>query len=412
MVKPMSIRLLYITAEAFPTYHADLAVLFGKYLPRLGLFTDIVTEAMNASASSKSTLNWDGGEALLCQVPANRGFYHIVKFMHNVSCLLRCDPKKYDAIQVRDLPIAALFALLIARYKKLPFYYWMSYPQSEGQIHRAKSRGWRAGIRYFFPLILGHIGKFVLYKLVMPYADHNFVQSTKMREDLVALGLSYEKMTPVPMAVDLETARIEDIQPIDDDRLAGKRVVIYMGTLGRNRQIDVLFQMLAVVRKKQPDILLVIAGSTEDTDHLAWLKKEAERIGVNDAILWVGWMPMTEAWRYARASEVGLSPVPRGFLLDMGIPTKVLEYMALNVPVLCNDNPYQEQAVKESGAGLCVSLTAENFAEALLELLENTAQRKRMATLGRQYITEFWNYEKLAADVFAVYQNLLKRSGI
>jgi glycosyltransferase involved in cell wall biosynthesis len=96
----------------------------------------------------------------------------------------------------------------------------------------------------------------------------------------------------------------------------------------------------------------------------------------------------------------------------MGIPTKVLEYMALNVPVLCNDNPYQEQAVNESGAGLCVSLTAENFAEALLELLENTAQRKRMATLGRQYITEFWNYEKLAADVFAAYQNLLKRSSI
>jgi len=411
MVKPMSIRLLYITAEAFPTYHADLAVLFGKYLPRLGLFTDIVTEA-NSSDTSKSTINWDGGEALLCQVPANRGFYHIVKFMHNVNSLLRCDSQKYDAIQVRDLPVAALFGLIIARYKKLPFYYWMSYPQSEGQIHRAKSRGWRAGIRYFFPLILGHIGKFILYKIVMPYADHNFVQSTKMREDLVQLGLPFEKMTPVPMAVDLDTAKIEDIQPINDVRLAGKRVVIYMGTLGRNRQIEVLFEMLALVRKKLPDILLVIAGSTEDAGHLAWLKKEAERIGVNDAIVWTGWIPMSEAWRYARTAEVGLSPVPRGFLLDMGIPTKVLEYMALNVPVLCNDNPYQEQAVKESGAGLCVSLSAENFAEALLELLENTAQRKRMATMGRQYITEFWNYEKLAADVFAVYQNLLKPHSI
>ncbi len=408
----MSIRLLYLTHEAFPTYHADLAVLFGKYLPRLGLFTDIVTEAMDSSDTSKSTINWIGGEALLCHVPANRGFYHIVKFIHNIRSLLSCDAKKYDAIQVRDLPVAALFGLIIARYKKLPFYYWMSYPQSEGQIHRAKSRGWQAGLRYFFPLIQGHIGKFLLYKVVMPYADHNFVQSTKMREDLVALGLPYASMTPVPMAVDLETAKIEDIQPIDDDRLTGKRVVIYMGTLDRTRQIEVLFEMLALVRKKLPDVLLVIVGSTEDTGHLTWLEQEAKRIGVTDSIVWTGWMPMSEAWRYARAAEVGLSPIPRGFLLDMGIPTKALEYMALNVPVLCNDNPYQEQAVNESGAGLCVSLTAENFADALLELLENNDQRKRMATLGRQYITDFWNYEKLATNVFAVYQNLLKKPSI
>lgn len=404
----MSIRLLYLTHEAFPTYHADLAVLFGKYLPRLGLFTDVVTEALAASDTSKSTVSWVGGEALLCDVPHNRGFYHLVKFTHNLRRLMRCDPEKYDAIQVRDLPVAALFGLIIARYKKLPFFYWMSYPQSEGQIHRAKARGWRAGVRYFFPLIQGHIGKFLLYKLVMPHADHNFVQSTKMREDLVQIGLPFAKMTPVPMAVDLETTKIEDITPIDDDRLIGKRVVIYMGTLDRTRQIEVLFEMLALVRKKLPDVLLVIVGSTEDTGHLTWLKKEAERIAVTDAIIWTGWLPMSEAWRYTRAAEVGLSPIPRGFLLDMGIPTKALEYMALNIPVLCNDNPYQEQAVKESGAGLCVSLTAENFAEALLELLENTERRKLMATLGRQYITQFWNYETLASSVFDVYQNLLK----
>jgi len=408
----MPIRLLYLTHEPFPTYHADLAVLFGKYLPRLGLLADIVTEAMAESDTLKATTDWLGGNALLFDMPSNRGLQHIVKFIHNVVSLLRCDAKKYDAIQVRDLPVAALFALIIARYKKLPFYYWMSYPQSEGQIHRAKERGWRAGVRYFFPLMQGHIGKFLLYKVVMPRADHNFVQSEKMREDLVELGLPFAKMTPVPMAVDLETTRVEDITPIDDARLAGKRVVLYMGTLDRTRQIEVLFEMLALARKKQPDIVLVIVGSTADTGHMAWLKQEAERIAVNDSVIWTGWLPMSEAWRYTRVAEVGLSPIPRGFLLDMGIPTKALEYMALNVPVLCNDNPYQKRAVEESGAGICVSLTAENFSNALLELLENTEQRQRMTTLGRQYITQFWNYEKVATDLFDVYQRLLKKTSI
>ena len=403
----MSIRLLYLTHEGFPTYHADLAVLFGKYLPRLGLFSDIVTEAMDADDSSKSTLDWVGGEPILCQVPDNRALHHVAKFMHNMRSLLACDKQKYDAIQVRDLPVAAVFALLIARYKKLPFFYWMSYPQSEGQIDRARARGWRAGLRYFFPLILGHIGKFLLYKIVMPNADHNFVQSDKMRADLVAIGLPYEKMTPVPMGVDLETSKIEDISPSDDERLVGKRVVIYLGTLDRTRRIDVLFEMLALARNKIPNVLLVIAGSTADTAHANWLHQEAERMGVNDAIIWTGWLPMAQAWRYARAAEVGLSPIPRGFLLDMGIPTKTLEYMALNIPVLCNDNPDQEYIVQNSGAGLCVSLTGENFANALLELLENDQRREHMASVGRQYIAQFRSYEAIASAAFSVYQRLL-----
>jgi glycosyltransferase involved in cell wall biosynthesis len=286
----------------------------------------------------------------------------------------------------------------------------MSYPQSEGQIHRAQSRGVSAGLRYFFPLILGHIGKFLLYRIVMPRADHNFVQSDKMREDLVKIGLPFEKMTPVPMAVDLDSAKIEEIHPIDDDRLKGKRVVIYMGCLDLTRKIEVLFEMIALARKTVPNVLLVIVGSTEDKIHLNWLEKEAERIGVTDSIIWTGWLPMSQAWRYARASEVGLSPIPRGFLLDMGIPTKTLEYMALNIPVLCNDNPDQEKVTQESGAGICVSLTGEKFAEALLTLLQDTPRREQMAKVGRQYIAEFRSYEKLASSVFAVYQNLLKKS--
>jgi glycosyltransferase involved in cell wall biosynthesis len=408
----MSIRLLYLTRETFPTHHADLTALFGKYLPRLGLFTDIVTEALDPSESEGYNINWVGGEAFVCDAPTNRGFYYITKLWHNIRWLMRCDPKKYDAIQVREQPVAALFALIIARYKKLSFYYWMSYPLSEGQILRARSRGWRAGMRYFFPLVQGYIGKFLLYKVIMPRADHVFVQSEKMREDLVQLGLPFAKMTPVPMAVDLEAAKIEDIPAIDDERLVGKRVVIYMGTLERTRRIDVLFEMIALVRETIPDVLLVIVGSTADADHLEWLKKEAERLAVTDSIVWTGGVSVMQAWRYARAAEVGLSPFPRGFLLDSATPTKAIEYMALNLPVLCNDNPDQAQAIQESGAGICVTLSAENFAEALLELLQNTERREQMATAGRKYIAQFRSYEKLSGDLFNVYQNLLRKTSV
>ena len=138
----MSFRLLYLTCEAFPTHNADLTALFGKYLPRLGLFSDIVTEAVDASDTSKSAVDWEGGDTLLCHAPINRALYHAVRFIHNIRSLLSCNPKKYDAIQVRDQPIVALFALIIAHHKKLPFYYWVSYPYPEAHLYIGKTGAW------------------------------------------------------------------------------------------------------------------------------------------------------------------------------------------------------------------------------------------------------------------------------
>jgi len=37
-------RLIYFTAEQWPTFRADLVALFGKYLPRRGVTCDLVTE--------------------------------------------------------------------------------------------------------------------------------------------------------------------------------------------------------------------------------------------------------------------------------------------------------------------------------------------------------------------------------
>ena len=40
----MDIRILFLSAETCPAYHADVNTLFGKYLPKYGIHTDIVAE--------------------------------------------------------------------------------------------------------------------------------------------------------------------------------------------------------------------------------------------------------------------------------------------------------------------------------------------------------------------------------
>jgi glycosyltransferase involved in cell wall biosynthesis len=405
MANSSKIRLLYLTAEAWPTFRADVAVLFGKYLPRLGITTDLLTE--QETAATGHATSWPGGAPLLFEVPHRRALFYPIKLWRSIRGLIKADANQYDAIQVRDMPVIAMFGLWVARLKGLTFFYWMSFPQSEGQVFRAKARGPKAGLKYWFPLLQGLIGQWILYKLVLPYADHIFVQSLQMVEDVAIYGIDKAKMTPVPMGVDLEISQANEISPSDDPRLTSKRIAVYLGTLDRARNIEILFEMLARAKASCPELILVLVGDTEDNDHRQWLKNQAHLAGVAEAVMWTGWLPTAKAWSYVKAAEVGLSPFPRSYLLDSASPTKAIEYMAVGLPVVVNDNPDQARAVTESGAGLCVPLNAESFATALLELLENSGKRAEMATKGKEYVAHNRGYDQIAIIVAETYSKTL-----
>jgi glycosyltransferase involved in cell wall biosynthesis len=400
------LRLLYLTAEQWPTFRPDVIALFGKYLPRNGIFSDLVSER-DLATTIEDAPAWTGGAALLCTVPHNRGAQYLLKLWHNLRVLASLDASKYDAIQVRDMSLSALAGLLVARMKGIQFFYWLSYPQSEGQIARANSRGIKAGMRFFFPLVQGLFGKWLMYRIILPRADHVFVQSRQMQIELARRGIPMARMTAVPMAVDTEIASSQRIVPVYDVRLAGKRVIVYLGTLDQNRQIDILLQMLVHIRISVPDILLLLVGDTNDAAHRECLKQEAQRLGVADLIVWTGWLDAELAWRYVSAAEVGLSPIPRGYLLDMGSPTKALEYMALNLPVVGNDNPDQAQVIAESGGGLCVRLEPRRFAEAVITLLHDEGLRQSMGAAGHRYVSAKRAYHKLAAQLAETYYGML-----
>jgi glycosyltransferase involved in cell wall biosynthesis len=405
MPKP-DLRILFLTAETCPTFRADVNVLFGKYLPRHGILTDIVA---GRTPGIIENVQWGGGEAFLCDVEGGATKKHIKILWHSIWQLFRAERSRYKAFQVRDMPVLAAFGLLAARIKGLPFYYWMSYPIPEGQIELAMERGMAAGLmKFLFPLVSGQVGRFLLYRVVLRRADQVFVQSDRMKEDMVARGVSPARMTPVPMGVDLEDVRLENLPPVDDARLKGRRILVYLGTLDRPRRIEILFEMLGRVRRQIPEALLILVGDTADDVHRAWLMQQAQKAEVADAVLWTGWLPMKEGWRYVRAAEVALSPFPRGYLLDCSSPTKVPEYLALGVPVVCNDNPDQAKVIHESGAGLCVPYTPEEFAAAVLSILRKKHDdENQLLSSGFDYVKAQRSYERISLMVAEVYKKLL-----
>lgn len=397
-------RILFLTYEPWPTHRADLVILFGKYLRRLGITSDIVAEAEECGASPAS--DWSGGKIIGCKRPRRRPAQHVAKLWLNLKTVFGADPSQYDCIQVRDMSLSALAGLIAARMKGMRFVYWLSYLQSEGHIARARSRGPRAGLKYWYPLLEGLIGRFILYRLVLPRADHIFVQSDAMKTHLSAVGISDIKMTPVPMGVDFEESVVQQEELAPVPALAGRRPIIYLGIQDQERRVDLLLDVLVCVKKEIPEAILVMAGDTHDQAYRNWMRDKAERLGLEQDIIWTGWIPRAEAWNYVRVSDVGLSPFPRGNVLDTCSPTKAVEYMALGIPVVCNDNPDQRKVIESSGAGYCVPLDATHFADAVVTLLRDKQKACAMGQRGMAYVKSSRSYAQLAFDVAATYEKI------
>lgn len=398
------IRLLYAIAETYPTHRADIRALFGRYLPSCGIKSDLLT----CAAGGERGAQWEGGETILGEQTGGAMKNRLQMLVHMVRTLLSFPKDKYDAVQIRDMPVVATLAIIIGWFRKYRVLYWMSYPIPEGQIELAKERKLGSGImKYLYPLVSGYVGRFLLYRFVLKNVFHIFVQSEVMKKEMVEKGIAEEKLTPVPMGVDLEIVRNHHENLAEDARFKGKTILIYLGIMERARKIWILFDMLRIVRKTHPDTILVLAGDTPDVDHRNWLLAEAKRQGLDDVIIWTGWLSMAQAWSYVKAADIALSPYPRGHLLDSASPTKVAEYMALGIPVVANDQPDQAYTLSASGAGVSVEYSGENFAREVIQLIEDPQARARMAKAGPEWVKVHRSYESLTPQLADVYRKLL-----
>lgn len=401
-------RILYLTPEPWPTFRADVATLVGRELPRCGITSDLVT----ARDDSVAWQPWTGGEPRLCRSMGGRFAKHVVRTLHAIRWLARARASRYDAIQVRDMPVMAALALAFGAVFGLPVIYWMSYPISRGLMLLAGERR-REGSRWnWLPTwVRGFVGQMLLERWVLRRAAFVIVQSERMRDELVELGVPADRLLPVPMGVDVAAVdRALQASP-EPGGWPDRTVVGYLGTLDRPRRIDVLLEMAALLRKDVPDLMLVLVGDTGDAPHRQRLEQHTDKLALRGHVHITGWLPTAEAWRMIRRASVALSPVPRGVLLDCSSPTKVAEYLALGIPVVCNDNPDQQQLIEASAAGTCVPLTADAFASAVLSWLEMApAERSRRAEAGRSHVLRCRDYPRLASMLADEYVRRLSRS--
>lgn len=364
--------------------------------------------AQRGNSVSEKDAQWNGGEVILGKrAQHGRIKNQILSFLHDLKTI-RLVGSNFDLIQVRNKIILGIAALLTAMRYNIPFFYWMSFPYPEDDLEWVHVQGLSLGwSRLLATWLRGILTSLILYYFLLPRSDHVFVQSDRMKKDLIAHGISANKITPVTMGVDLEIIQKSKISKIDDHRLNGKRVIVYLGALDKTRRIDFLFEVLAKVCTEDENAILLLVGDAAEASDIEWLNKRAIQLGVEEAIIWLGWLPREIAWRYVRTAEVGVSPIPPGYIYDCSSPTKAGEYLALGLPVVVNEQPDQAKIILESGGGFCVKYEIKDFSEAILKILRNRELAIKMGQKGSAYIRKNRSYHVLSIKLAKRYKELL-----
>jgi glycosyltransferase involved in cell wall biosynthesis len=399
-------KFLFVTRDKYPPYRPDTAFLFAEELAGRGHQIDWLLQAEHVASTAKK-VQWGGGTAWIAKAGAGESSIGKIKGILFDACNdLRMFPlarkRHYDFIQVKDKFFSAVTGLVAAKLYGLKFVYWLSFPFPEDMLYRMRE----GCSRYpYLDYVRGHLFKLLLYRIIVPNASHVFVQSDQMKNDIAAMGIPKHKLTPVPMGVSMR--RIPSPSDYKHDvSCEQEKTVVYLGALDRIRRIDFLIRVFHQVHCRVPGAKLYLVGSSFDPADTASLERLAAGMGLRDAVVFTGFLPMEEAWRYVARAAVAVSPFYPTPVLQSTSPTKLIEYMAMAKPVVVNDHPEQRQVIAGSGGGICVPYDEAAFADAVVELLTKPSEAKAMGLRGRRYVAECRSYAVLADRVEQCYRQL------
>ncbi len=137
--------------------------------------------------------------------------------------------------------------------------------------------------------------------------------------------------------------------------------------------------ILPRIRARRPRATLRIVGAAPS--------RAVRKLGELPGVTVTGTVP--DVRPYVRTSAVSVAPL----VIARGTQNKVLEAMAMGVPVVAS--PAAAEGVDAvPGRHLLVAATPDEFADAVLQLMESSEERRRLAEAGRARVLSHHDWER------------------
>lgn len=210
-------------------------------------------------------------------------------------------------------------------------------------------------------------------------ADLCLAPSRTIAQRLSELGVAGDRVAQIPRGIDLDLFRPDRRDPAALARwgLDGRRVVLYVGRLSKEKNLDALLDAYRRVQTTRPDVALLLVG---DGPHGAALARRGAPLGVRFA----GVLHAHElAAVYASADVLAFPSETETF------GNVVVEAQASGLPVVVARGGAAHETVLHGVTGLVVDGEPGDLARALASVLDDPAARARMGNAAHRFAQRY-----------------------
>jgi PEP-CTERM/exosortase A-associated glycosyltransferase len=231
-----------------------------------------------------------------------------------------------------------------------------------------------------------------------------------LRREVIARGLSADKVTIIPNAVDPEEFAFE--RAIDGTLrgtmdLDGRTVLGFIGSWYAYEGLDLAIRALPLVLAERPDAALLLIGGGPAEQRLRDL---AATLGVGASIRFVGRVPHADVQRYYDLVDLFVYPRHSMRLTELVTPLKPLEAMASGRIVLASDVGGHKELIRDGETGFLFRAgDAEALARAVIDVLARRADWPRVQRTARDFVERERTWRRSVANYVDVYGRALAR---
>ncbi|MEE2709388.1 MAG: glycosyltransferase family 4 protein [Gemmatimonadota bacterium] len=262
-------------------------------------------------------------------------------------------------------------------------------------------------------IFYGYFGRFIsscfiwIEKWIARFTDRIITLTKLGAQDHIHYGVgSPEQFLSIPCGVDLsrftdaekEGERLRQDLAIDPDL----PMILWVGRLVPIKGCDVFLKACAIVTTRLPDARIFILGDGYLADSLKLLATEQ---GLDDHLRFMGHRSDRAIWMWA-ADLFVLSSI------NEGLGRVIVEAMSTHTPVVATAVGGVGEIIQDGITGLLVPPSdPEKLAEAMLYLLEDSANVQRMGDQGSKRAQDF-DAQHMINKTVALYDELLKEKNL
>ena len=184
----------------------------------------------------------------------------------------------------------------------------------------------------------------------------------------------------------------------DDEK---EDAVCYIGTISASRGITYLIKAASAAGVK-----LYLAGICHNSGYMEAIEEMPEY----ECVEYLGSLDRNGIVDLLKKTKIGMAT-----LLNVGqydklnnLPTKVYEYMAMGIPSIISDTPYNRLINDEIEFGIVVNPSeVEEIANAIKSLISDPERYRRLSANGRNAVKERFNWDKEVENLKDLYERIL-----